>query len=138
MTDDTTNAPSPPPPRRRWRDDPLSVFLAIAAVLLGLMYFLEQRDVDRLRDASARAQALSAQLNLPDCTVGSASTDGTTLVISCPSTAADAARAASTKTASLDGFREVVFAGSDVQLACPPAPASWPDGCTQNQNPTPK
>lgn len=142
MSDPQTTSDAPPvdgpPPaaRRRWRDDPLSTFLAIAAVLLGGMYLLERRDLAELEDAGARAQALgTATLNIPGCTVGSASTGGRTLVLACSMTAPEAAAAAASRGPDLSGFDTVVFVGSDAQLACAPRPDAWPNGCTSSPRP---
>lgn len=133
MSDETTQNPE----RSRWREDPLSVFLALAAVLLGLMYFLEQRDVGVLQEASTRAKELGATtLDIEGCTVGSASTDGRTLVVSCVSSAADAASAAALRSPSLPDFDAVVFIGNDAQLACGTSPAKWPNGCTSRAIPS--
>ena len=130
----TPDIPSSADTARRWRDDPLSVFLAIAAVVLGLMYVLEQRDADTLAEASARAKQLGATtLDLDGCTAASASTDGATLVIACSSPARDAATQAATSSPDLTGFQSVVFVGNDVQLHCSVNPPDWPNGCTERK-----
>ena len=125
--------------RAGWKDDPLSVFLAIAAVILGGMYLLEQQDVAQLEEASATAQTLAAStLNLEGCTLGSASTGGRTLVVACPTTAEAAAARASSRTPDLSAFDSVVFVGNDLHLVCPTQPNKWPAECEQRDKPPSK
>ena len=125
--------------RGGWKDDPLSVFLAIAAVILGGMYLLEQQDIAQLEEASATAQALAASaLNLEGCTLGSASTGGRTLVIACQTTAESAALQAASRAPDLSAFDAVVFVGSDVHLVCPTQPGNWPAECEQREKPASK
>jgi len=129
----------PKPTRKRWRDDPLSVFLAVSAVLLGIMYFLEQSDIENLEEASALAHRLGVGWKLDGCTFGSAGTDGETLVVSCDSTAADAATRARDNAyrKRTHSFRTVVFIGTDAQLECKPR-VRWPENCEKRDKPQAK
>lgn len=136
--DDQTATTTEGSQKRQWRDDPLSMFLAFAAVVLGGMYLLEQRDQGVLEEAGVKAQALAAALDLDDCTVGSASTDGKTLVIACSSHAADAVSAVAAKQPDFAGFESVTFVGTDVLLACGTATADWPNGCISKPVPKPQ
>ena len=123
-------------PRRRWRDDPLSIFLAAAALLLGGMYFLEQRQSDVLLDATRRAQAIAAHTTALDgCLFHSAGAKGRTLVIRCEQPTHSIAQAAAQTSLTPTNFDEVVFVGTDAQLVCTPDRAQWSDGCERRPLP---
>jgi hypothetical protein len=116
--------------RGRFRDDPLSMFLAFAALLLGLMYYLEQTQQATLEDANVRAQQVGVtQLDLEGCVTEAAGKKGATLVIACDSTADDAVRRAGALSPEIPGFDEVFFVGSDRRLRCPTDASRWPEAC---------
>ena len=120
---------------RRWRDDPLSVFLAVAAVLLAVMYLLEERQIDELQNATQRAQELgSTSLNLEGCLVQAAGARGRTLVVSCAEAAANVAARAQEERPTLTEFDEIVFVGTDGQLVCSPT-GDWSTSCAARANP---
>ena len=112
----------------RWRDDPLSLFLLGAAVLLTAMYLLEERGVSKLQSASAQAQALGTSLDAP-CAAGSAGADGLILVLNCELDRAPAAEQLAAQLTSIAPFAEAVVAGHDGQLRCPADVATWPNAC---------
>ena len=121
------------------RDDPLSMFLAVSAVLLAVMYVLEEQDIGDLESASQRALELGASsLDIPGCTTTSAGARGQTLVIRCDGAAAAAIDSAAQRTPDLAGFQEVVFVGTDEHRVCSTVPQQWADGCTPRAAPTAK
>src|SRR5690554_5769128 len=71
--------------RRGWRDDPLSVFLLVGAVVLALMYGLETRQRAGLdaRELQAQAIAERAGFSESECVIGAAGARGEVLVVSC-------------------------------------------------------
>ncbi len=117
--------------RPRWRDDPLSVFLLLAALLLGGMYLLERAQTARLDEAAANAHALSETAwRPPDCTLHAAGQAGDTLVLDC--------RAATTTLESIaeavagapaHDFESVIVVRESDRMRCPPAPDEWPAAC---------
>lgn len=122
--------------RGRFRDDPLSMFLAFSAVLLGLMYYLEQTGLQRIEDANVRAQQIGATtLDLDGCTTEAAGKAGAFLVVACASTADDAVRRAVDLAPKIAGFDAVLFVGSDHRLRCPLDTAQWPDACAEQNHP---
>lgn len=124
---------------RRWRDDPLSVFLAVAAVLLAGMYFLEERQVSQLRDATRRAQELGAgALNFAGCFTHAAGPEGRVLVVQCDRNADAIAQDAAAHRDAMSRFDEMVFVGTDRQLVCSRQNSKWPTDCVARPNPEPK
>lgn len=77
---------------KRWRDDSLSVFLGAAAVVLGLMYFVESRQQSTLERQELRAAQLVQEAGIarsPACRVGTAGASGEVLVVACQDRSAD-------------------------------------------------
>lgn len=72
--------------RRGWSEDPLSVFLLVGAVVLGLMYGLESRQRSGLerQEVAARKVAARAGFGEDACRIGAAGAGGEVLVVSCP------------------------------------------------------
>lgn len=126
---------------KRWRDDPLSLFLIAAAILLGAMYAYDQWQTSRLDEQIARANqiAQSFAVDGADCGVSSTGLDGEVLVVHCaglPATKVAAMAQSIAAAQRLDGFQEIVLRGADHQLACPVDSTGWPDACAEQKIPT--
>jgi hypothetical protein len=124
---------------RTWREDALSIFLLVAAVVLGAMYMYDRWQRNTLDEQIERAEQIeqSFEVDGANCTVASAGLRGKVLVFACaglePAAIADIA-------AGLDGahyehFDEVAFRGAGAQLRCPAAPSAWPDECREEATP---
>ena len=121
---------------RRWRDDPLSVFLAVAALLLGAMYYLEQRSRTTILDAAADAQSFATSLDVDGCVPGSASRHGRELVLVCETRdVTDVASTVMSRWPSAANFDEVAFVDQRHVLRCEVGD-SWPDECERIDRPT--
>ncbi|QDG53172.1 hypothetical protein FIV42_21220 [Persicimonas caeni] len=131
--DDTSNQPKP----RGWRDDALSIFLIVAAFVLGAMYLYDQWQASRLEEQMARAHEIGDTLEVGgvDCQCHSAGLQGEMLVVLCPGLTADemasggAEALADPLAKKAAHFEEVVFRGTNRSLRCPAAPGGWPDAC---------
>lgn len=121
--------------QRRWRDDALSIFLIVAAFVLGAMYLYDQWQASRLEEQMARAHEIGESFAIAgaDCAAHSAGLAGETLVVECAGLSAEriAEGAASVNllTSKLAHFEDVVFRGAGQSLRCQVDPADWPEGC---------
>jgi hypothetical protein len=140
-TDEPGDDDQPQRPRS-WREDALSVFLVVAALLLGGMYVYDQWQTSRMDDQIARADQIGASFAVDgaDCQVSSTGLAGETLLVSCAGLSADKvaglAGAIDTLTAELPHFDAVVFRGPNAQLRCPPTAESWVAGCAEEAAPS--
>lgn len=120
---------------KRWRDDALSIFLIIAAFLLGAMYLYDQWQASRLEEQMARAHEIGESFAIAgaDCECHSAGLAGESLVVECAGLHAERIAIGASELDSLTGeliyFDEVVFRGVNGALRCQADPATWPDGC---------
>ncbi len=121
--------------KRGWKDDSLSLFLLVAALILGGMYLYDQWQASTLDEQMSRANQIEASFGIDgaDCRVNSTGQRGEVLVFDCGGLAAPRlATAASNMDRLVDDlvhFQQVVFVGAEHQLHCPPEPTGWPDGC---------
>lgn len=135
MSDETSQESKPT--RRPLREDPLSLVLIAAAVLLTVVYFWDKRTRETLQEHMAMAESIQANFRVDSgrCTVGSADEGGRTLVFACtgiaPDEVARAAAASATVRDSIDSFDSALFRSPDASLSCPARPDSWPDACSQ-------
>ncbi|MGM0555668.1 MAG: hypothetical protein ACQEVA_04730 [Myxococcota bacterium] len=133
MSDDAQQPEQPE--RAPLREDPLSMALIGAAVLLAIVYVWDQRSRDTLQAQMSIAETIHANFKLDSgrCTVGSADANGRALVFACTgisaSEVATAAANSDTVRASVDAFEEVLFRSPDGALSCPASPEGWPDSC---------
>lgn len=136
MTKDFISNPTPNAPLRdvTWRDDPLSVVLVLAVLLLGLMYIMDEIKESTLYDQQERAKNLRRG-DLEACEVTSAGPSGSVLVVSCAQIDALAmvsrAQGVWNKQAMgfLDAFTQVAFRDAERTLLCDLPVKSWPNAC---------
>lgn len=125
---------------RRWRDDPLGVFLTGALVVLGLMYLLDGRQERALAEGQEAAKHLKvAALEGGRCTWGTAGASQEVLVIRCRAWGApEAARKlAPVWVAGPPAPWSVVAFRDDAQtLECVGPGAQWPDRCARHELPS--
>lgn len=128
--------------KRRWRDDALSVFLVVAALLLGGMYLWDQWQASRLEEQIARANEIgeSFAVDGTNCEVSSSGLNGEVLVVSCPGLRppkiATVAAEVDPLASKLGHFDQVVFRGADAQMWCPATANNWPEGCREAAAPS--
>ncbi len=142
-----TEAPPQPqpgdPPAKTWRDDTLSLFLVVSAVLLGAMYAYDQWQTSRLDDQVARADHIAQKFAVDgdNCGVSSTGLDGEVLVVHCAhlpaAKVATLAKSVDPIKSALAHFKKVAIRGGDKLLMCPTTPSAWPKGCTPTDLPKP-
>ena len=126
---------------RGWRDDPLSVFLFVSAVVLGAMYGYDQWQRTRLTDQMARADQIAQGFAVDgvQCQVASSGLEGETLVIACDGLPVERIESAVGEIDALKtgpaGFERVVLRGADAMRRCPPEPERWQAECTTDELP---
>jgi hypothetical protein len=132
----TRDAQQPEEPARKpLREDPLSLVLIAAAVLLAIVYVWDERSRETLQAQMAVAETVHANFKLDSgrCTVGSADEEGRALVFACTgvsaSEVASAAAKSDTVRESVGAFEEVLFRAPGAALKCPVSLDAWPDGC---------
>ena len=132
-----------PPGQVPLRNDPLSMFLLVAIVVLGVMVLYEGWRDGRLEDQAELARLMAAQsgLDANRCAVGVAGQAGERLVLDCTGLALqEAAQEAAPKLGQQlpagGAFEEVVLRGRDGIWICPPMPGRWGAGdCRQVASP---
>lgn len=122
--------------QKKLSDDPLSLVLIGAAILLAVVYFWEQNSRETIEEQMAVAESIHANFAIDSarCTIGSAGAGGRVLVFACtgvsPDAVATAAADSDAVTNAVDAFEEVHFRSADAALNCPPDPGGWPGDCT--------
>lgn len=128
-------------PKKSWRDDPLSVFLLVAAILLGAMYAWDEWQRSRLEAQIAHAEQIAERFAVDgvQCGVESTGLGGETLLFYCASLPARDLPVIAEEVPGigeeLGYFESVVFRGADAQLRCPASVDTWPDACDSEDVP---
>lgn len=139
---DEQGGTSPEAARRRWRDDPLSVFLMGALAVLGLMYLLDGRQDRALASGEAAAKQLKiAALDGGRCAWGTAGASQEVLVIRCRAWSAPetARKLAGAWTAGPPApWSRVAFRDGEQTIECAGPGARWPDQCARHELPPPE
>jgi hypothetical protein len=129
MSDETTQ-------RKRLREDPLSIALIAAALLLVVVYAWDQHTREALMEQMARAESIRSNFAVDSarCSVGTADKGGRTLVFACagvePRVVASAAATSDAVRREIGAFDRVHFRSPDAALDCPPRLDAWPEECS--------
>ena len=129
------SSPAEQNPSSGWRDDPLSIFLIAAALLLAGMYGWDEWQRSTLERQIELAEQIDAAFAIDgvSCAVGSAGLHGEQLVISCErGDAAEVAKLAgdiNVVREYVGHFESVGFRVGESAATCPPQPDGWPENC---------
>ncbi len=110
--------------------DPLSMVLIGAVVLLGVMYALDDRNRAELIDREQAAKQIG-QSALSECVVSATGIGGARLMVQCNGSAREQSERLGEKLggAAAIGFTEVAFRGSVETVVCPAQTSGWPSSC---------